>query len=105
MAREDLELSVRRTGGFAGLAMVASLNTRDLDPEEAERILDALDRVDLDHLQDRPDAAPGAADMFQYQLDVSGPGRTQTVRFEERQMPEELASVVRALMRHAKPGR
>jgi hypothetical protein len=85
--------------------MVASLNTRDLDPEEADRILDALDRVDLASVQDRPDAPPGAADTFQYQLEVRGPRRTQTVRFSERQMPAELAPVVRALMRRAEPGR
>jgi hypothetical protein len=103
MAREDLELSLRRTGGLAGLAMVASLNTQDLDPEEAERILHALDRVDLDHVQDRPGAAPGAADMFQYELQVRGPGGTQTGRFGEQQMPAELAPVIRALMRRAEP--
>jgi hypothetical protein len=105
MAHEDLELSLRRTGGLAGLAMVASVNTRDLDPEEAEQILDALDRVDLDHLQDRPDAAPGAADMFQYRLAVRGPDGAKTVTFTQRQVPPELAPVIRALMRHAKPGR
>jgi hypothetical protein len=105
MTREDLELSLRRTGGLAGLPMVASLNTRDLDPEEAERILHALDRVDLASVQDRPDAAPGTADMFQYQLAVRGPSRTQTVRFSERQMPEELAPVISNLMRRAEPGR
>lgn len=105
MAREDLELSLRRTGGLAGLAMAASLNTQDLDPEEAERILEALDRVDLDDVQDRPGAAPGAADMFEYELQVRGPGRTQTVRFSERQMPAELAPVIRALMGRAAPRR
>jgi hypothetical protein len=105
MAREDLELSLRRTGGLAGLPMEASLNTRDLDPEAAQRILDALDRVDLASVQDRPDAAPGAADMFQYQLDVRGRSRTQTVRFSERQMPEELAPVIHALMSRAEPQR
>jgi hypothetical protein len=105
MAREDLELSLRRTGGLAGLPMEASLNTRDLDPEAAQRILDALDRVDLASVQDRPDAAPGAADMFQYELDVRGPSRTQTVRFSERQMPEELAPVIHGLMSRAEPQR
>jgi hypothetical protein len=103
MAREDLQLSLRRTGGLAGVPMVASVDTRDLDPEEAQRIWDALDRVDLAGVQDRPGAAPGAADMFQYQLEVRGPDRTQTVSFTERQMPPELAAVVRALMRDAQP--
>jgi hypothetical protein len=105
MARDDLQLSLRRTGGLAGLPMVASVDVRDLDPEEAEQILDALDRVDLDHVQARPGAAPGAADMFQYRLEVRRPGSTQTASFTQRQMPEELSPVIRALMRHATPGR
>lgn len=105
MAHEDLELRLRRTGGLAGLAMVASLKTRELESEEAECISTALDEVDLARVERRPDAAPGAADMLHYQLEIRGADRAQTVRFSERQMPAELAPVVRALMRRAEPGR
>jgi len=105
MARDNLELRLRRTGGLAGLPMVASIDTRELDAEEAGRISDALDQVDLLHLQDRPDAAPGAADTFNYELEVRGADSAQTVRFGERQMPAELALVVRALMQRAEIGR
>lgn len=101
MAREDLELHLRRTGGLAGVAMAASLDTRNLESEEAERISDALGRVDLAHLEERPPAPSGAADTFHYQLEVRGAERTQTAHFNERQMPAELALVVRALMRFA----
>jgi hypothetical protein len=103
MAREDLQLSLRRTGGLAGLPMMASLDTRDLEPEEAQRIFDALDHADLPRVQDRPGGAPGAADTFQYHLEIRGAGRAQTVGFTEQQMPAELAPVIRALMRHAEP--
>jgi len=101
MAREDLELRLRRTGGLAGLAMVASVDTRDLETEEAEGFAAALDRVDLAGIEERPDAAPGAADTFQYQLEIRRGEGAQTVRFSERQMPEELAPVVRSLMQRA----
>jgi len=105
MAHEDLELRLRRTGGLAGLAMVASLKTRELESEEAECISGALDEVDLVRVELRPDAAPGAADMLHYQLEIRGADRAQTIRFSERQMPAELAPVIRALMRRAEPGR
>jgi len=105
MAREDLELRLRRTGGLAGLPMVAALKTHELDADEAERIVEALGQVDLAHLEERPDAAPGAADMFHYRLEVNGTDHQQTVHFGERQMPAALAEVVRALMDRAEPGR
>lgn len=101
MPREDLELHLRRTGGLAGLPMVASLDTRELAADEAERILEALDHVDLAHVEDRPGAAPGARDTFHYDLEVRRPGRTDAVRFNERQMPPELKPVIRSLMRRA----
>jgi len=105
MARDDLDLRLRRTGGLAGLPMVASLKTRELESEEAECIYDALGQVDLAGVEERPDAAPGAADMLHYQLEIRGVDGEQTIRFSERQMPAELAPVVRALMRRAEPGR
>lgn len=105
MAHADLKLSLRRTGGLAGLPMVASVHTRDLEADEAQRVCDALDGVDLEDLQARPGAAPGAADTLHYQLEVRGVDRAQTVRFSERQMPAQLVPVVRALMRRAEPGR
>jgi hypothetical protein len=85
--------------------MVASLDTRTLDPEEAERISDALDRIDLEHVGESPPAAPGAADTFHYQLEVRRGESTHEAGFGEREMPAELAELVGELMRHAEPAR
>ena len=85
--------------------MVASLKTAELESEEAERIADALDQVDLANVEARPGAAPGAADMLHYHLEIRVADSAQTVSFSERQMPAELAPVVRALMQRAEPGR
>ncbi len=105
MAGGHAELSLRRTGGLAGLPMVASLNTRDLDTDEADRISGALDQVDLAKVGEGAPDAPGAADTMHYELEVRRGDSTQTVDFGERQMPAELAPVVWALMERAEPGR
>ncbi len=105
MAHEYAQLSLRRTGGLAGLPMVASLDTRELDDEEAKHISSALDRVDLTRVGEGPPAPPGAADTLQYDLEVRRGESAHTVSFSERQMPPELAPVVRALMDRAEPGR
>jgi len=104
MPGEHAQLSLRRTGGLAGLPMVASLNTRELDSDEADRISGALDQVDLDQIGAGSAEAPGAADTLHYELQVQRGDSTQTVDFGEHQMPAELKPVVRALMDRAKPG-
>jgi len=104
MTREDLELRLRRTGGLAGLPMVACLHTHELDADEAESIAAALGQADLAHLAERPGAAPGAADMFHYRLEILSAGGTQTVHFGERQMPAALAPVVETLMERSEIG-
>ncbi len=105
MSREDLELRLRRTGGLAGLPMVGRLHTHELDADEAESIAAALGQANLAHLAERPDAAPGAADMFHYQLEILSADGKQTVHCGERQMPAVLAPVVQALMQRSEIGR
>jgi hypothetical protein len=85
--------------------MEAALDTRELDDEEAGRISSALERVDLARVGEGPAAMPGEADTFQYDLEVRRGDESHAVSFSQRQMPDELAPVVRALMDRAQPGR
>jgi hypothetical protein len=105
MADDHAQLFLRRTGGLAGLAMVASLDTRELDAAEAQRITAALDHVDLSQVGKGPPGPPGAADMHQYDLEIRRGDRAQAVSFSQRQMPAELAPVIHALMDRAEPSR
>jgi hypothetical protein len=84
--------------------MEATLDTRDLAPDEAQEIMGALDSVDLDSLGTGQDWPPGAADTFHYDLEVHRDKTTRTASFSDRQVPAELAPVVRALMDRARPG-
>jgi hypothetical protein len=100
---EHAQLSLRRTGGLANVPMAATLDTRELEPGKAHEIISALDNVDLDHLSDSPGWPPGAADTFQYALEVHSSGGTRKATFSDRQVPAELAPVVHTLMGRAQP--
>ena len=104
MTRERTQLSIRRTGGLAGLAMVASVDTHELDEDEAEHLSSALEGLDLDNVTKAVPANPHAADSFHYKLHIRRGDTEHSVSFSEREMPPELAPVVRALMDRAEPG-
>ena len=103
MTTEHAHLSLQRTGGLAGVPVKATLETSELDPSEAAEMLSALDRVDLDQLKAREDWPAGAADTFQYTLEVRRGDATQTASFTDRQVPPELAPVIRALVHRSRP--
>jgi hypothetical protein len=83
--------------------MEATLDTRGIEPDEAQSIADALDSVDLDRLGDSEEWPPGAADTFRYELEVQRGDSTHTASFSERQVPAGLAPIVRTLMDRAHP--
>lgn len=105
VADKHARISLRRTGGLAGLPMEATLDTRELAPEQAQEILGALEGVDLEGVGRGAGAAkdwpPGAADTFHYELKVERKEATRSASFSDRQVPAELAPVVRTLMDHA----
>src|SRR5665213_687158 len=96
-------LSLRRTGGLAGVPMQATLDTRDLDPGQAQEIIGALDNVDLTQISAEQDWPAGAADTFLYDLKIDRGEGASTASFSERQVPAGLAPVLRTLMDRAQP--
>jgi hypothetical protein len=104
MAGEHAQISLRRTGGLVGRPLEATLDTRELAPEQAKELIGALDRVNLDRIKEGKDWSAGAADTFRYDLKVDRGKTTRSVSFSDRQLPAELTPVVRALMDRAQPG-
>ena len=105
MAWRHAQLSLRRTGGLAGLPMEASLDTRELAPEQAQQLLGALANVDLDNVGAGSDWPPGAADTFRYELEIDHGQGARKTSFSDRQVPTKLVPVVRALMDRAQPAK
>jgi hypothetical protein len=102
VAGRHARLSLRRTGGLAGLAMEGTVDTRDLPQPRAQEVLNSLDSVDLEH-DTTAEPAPGAADAFQYELTVQRGDTTHVATFSEQQVPPQLTGVIRTLMENAAP--
>ncbi|HEX2046738.1 MAG TPA: protealysin inhibitor emfourin [Acidimicrobiales bacterium] len=60
-------VKLTRSGGLAGISMVASVDVDELPPATAEQVRSALQEVDFD----TPFPPGGAPDGFQYDLEVT----------------------------------
>ena len=83
-----------RSGGLAGLSMVASVDLDDLPPATARQVRDALAEVDFDPPSapevagERAPAWPGAADTYQYDLEVTDGGKRSITVHDPVSSPE-----------------
>lgn len=100
MTAAPVHIDYRRTGGIAGIDMIASVDATDLPAEQA-RLVNAL-------LTD-PRAEPptpsvgGAPDQFSYELTINNGDQTSTRRWEEAQVPEAVRSLLATLAERAYP--
>jgi hypothetical protein len=98
----NVHVELVRSGGYAGLNLVASVDTQHLPPDAASAVHDALDRVDLGSLSS-PALPPGMPDRYQYDLTVTAGDRRHSLTFHEPGVPPELQPLVDALMPLASP--
>ena len=93
-----------RSGGFAGLSMVADVDLDNLPKRTAEKVRAALDEVDFDPPRTRAGGRrmPGAADTFQYDLEVVDGGRRSLTAHEPLSDPG-LQTLSEVLMPMAEP--
>ena len=94
-------LRLTRTGGLAGIAMEATVDTGELEPAAADRILAAARRADASS----PHAAPGLPDAFTYELEIDDGGRTRRVRLSDPDAPEALRPALEVLRPRMRPRR
>lgn len=98
-----------RSGGLAGIDMVASVDVDSLPADEASRLRDALAGIDFDrHAGGAATGAPGAggppmgADRYQYDLEVEDGGKRALTAHEPDVSPP-LKTVIDVLLPRAQP--
>lgn len=107
-----------RSGGLAGISMVASVDLDDLPAETAAELHAALDEVDFDDPAGRrprgrgraaapPPGPPtpfgaGAADTFQYDLEIDD-GRRRKLTVQEPVISPPMRTLVDTLLPMAEP--
>jgi len=94
-----VHLTLVRSGGLAGLDMVASLDSSDL-PADQQGLVTAL----LTAGSPAADASQqGGADQFSYHLEIRQGDQTFRHHWEERDVPEAVRPLLAALVHEAKP--
>lgn len=102
-AAAETHIDLVRSGGMAGLSLGTSVALSSLAPDTAATVAEALSRVDVAGLAQRPAVAPSGPDRFQYDLTVTSGGQTHAVSLHEPDVPAELRPLINALMPLAQP--
>jgi hypothetical protein len=104
MSPSPIRIQFRRSGGFAGISLTAATTADQLTGDHAAQVRRLL-AEDQAPPGPRPAAAvPGAADRFQYELDLDDGQRQRSLTWDETHVPDELKPLVGTLTRLARPG-
>ncbi|HZY00207.1 MAG TPA: protealysin inhibitor emfourin [Dermatophilaceae bacterium] len=96
-----MQVKLVRSGGIAGLNMVATVDTVEL-PADQQVVVSKLLAEDL---RGPGVSRPGGADQFTYQLEIQHGDRTVRREWEEPEVHETVRPLLAELTRRAKPTR
>jgi hypothetical protein len=99
MADSTVRVQVRRSGGIAGVDLVASADEAGLGEhaDTARQLLAGqLTAVGPDR--------PAGADRFSYAVTVADGKQTRTLHWGDHEVPPAARPMIDALLRHARPG-
>ena len=96
-----MHLKLVRSGGIAGLDMVASLESADLPADQQSLVAALLTAAS----PTRSEGQRGGADQFSYELEIYPGEGVRTVRhhWDEPDVPETVRPLLAALVSEAKP--
>jgi hypothetical protein len=95
-----VRVEFRRSGGFAGIDMTATVDASELPTEQAAMLAQLMTHG---HVTQEAGAAHGAADQFSYDVTLHDGQRTRTLHWTEADIPEEVKPVLASLTVRAKP--
>jgi hypothetical protein len=96
-----VKVTLVRSGGIAGLKMVATVDSADL-PADQRGVVSTLLSQDLRGSGASP---PGGADQFSYQLEIQQGDRTVHRSWAEPEVHETVRPLLATLTRQARPSR
>jgi hypothetical protein len=91
---KTVRIEFERSGGFAGIRLQASLDTQELDSEEASSVEGMIEAVNFFELPERLQTNSGGADRFQYKLTVAADWVTHSVVMGEADVPKVITPLI-----------
>jgi hypothetical protein len=95
-------IEFERSGGFAGVSLKTSVDSRAIPPDEVREFDELLDRIDAKTLANSSGAAATQPDQFQYDLTIEHGGKRKQLTVRERDVPKELRPLLDRLLERAK---
>lgn len=96
-----MQVTFIRSGGIAGLDLVATVDTVDLSGDQQDLVAGLLSGDP----RDRGASRTGGADQFCYQLDIQHGDRVVRCQWEEPEVPDSVRPLLAALSDQATPVR
>ncbi len=91
-----MKIDFERSGGFTGIRLTASLDTKSMSAKEGLRLEKLVEKARFFELPEKPSKLTQGADQFFYNVTVEIAGKRHTVQTDEMAAPEAL----RPLLRH-----
>jgi hypothetical protein len=95
-------ITFERSGGFAGMHSVVNINPHELSEEQAEALLELLDKLDFDELPEQAMNNPALPDQFTYHITVETKQGQRTMVTGDASAPEEIQKLIQVLNRIAR---
>ena len=96
-----MQVKLVRSGGIAGLNMVATVDTADLPADQQE----VVSRLLTEDLRGPGASRPGGADQFTYQLEIRHGDQTVKRQWSEPEVHDTVRPLLSTLSRQATPTR
>lgn len=96
-----MQVKLVRSGGFAGLDLVATVDSVDLPADQQ----DVVSKLLTEDLRGPGVSRPGGADQFSYELEIQHGDRTVRRQWKEPEVHETVRPLLATLTRQAKPAR
>ena len=97
-----MHVTIERTGGFAGIPLMKSIDASTLTVSENENLCQLIETA---HFFQLPELIAGSPqpDRFEYQIIIEHEGGKHSVTVAEHAMPAELKPLVDWLMKSGQP--
>ena len=101
---DPFRIEFERSGGFAGIPLRSTTDSRELTPDEAREIDQLLEQVDFEALAKAAETSSGrsAADRFQYDLTLERGDQQLHLRLGEQDVPPMLRPLLERLLQQAR---
>jgi len=87
-----MRIDFKRSGGFAGLKMSKTIDTKNLNPDKAKKLMDLVESSGFFDLS--PVISRTEADRYQYNLTVDWDGRKHSIQMDESAIPQKLMPLI-----------